>query len=128
MEREILKKLLRESLLLLEKKKKESKKSKEKAEKEKEDELDPSEKEISDGDASKMSDTFLDWRGNLPEIISCMKTEHFNDGDDAGQRSLFLKKIKPKYYNSKDPKKRVSKFTKEEEARAITCLSDLKTK
>lgn len=127
MERDILKKLLRESLLLLEKKKK-SKKDKEDEKKKKEDESKQSEKEISDGDASKLSDTFLEWRGNFPEIISCMKTERFNDGSDAGQRSLFLKKLKPKYYNSKDPEKRVSKFTKEEEARAITCLSNLKAK
>ena len=94
MERDILKKLLRESLLLLEKKKK-SKKEEKEIKKEKEEDLTPKEKEISDGDASKMSDTFLDWRGNLPEIISCMKTEKFNDGDNASQRSEFLKKLKP---------------------------------
>lgn len=124
MEKDSLKKLLRESLLLLEKKKK-AKKDKEKDKDKKER---ASQEEISDGDASKLSDTFLDWRGNFPEIISCMKTERFNDGSDASQRSLFLKKLKPDYYKSKEPEKRVSKFNKEEEARAITCLSDLKSK
>jgi hypothetical protein len=112
MKKDDIKKLLRESLLF-ENNMVEVEKDEEEKEKEKKEE------ELASDELTQLKSTLKPWKGNWADVISCMKTSRFNNGDNASQRSVMAKIVSGKY------KEEVGEFSKEEADQIIGCMTKL---